>query len=694
MKAVSRILIFSVLIIGMVGIANAERIPDWIKNTAGWWATDAISETEFVNAIEYLVSTGIIKTNTTVNSNLDDFCSQNKIIPHLTESYRNILCSNMNISYIYSPVEFVTGIIEYNEKGFRGNNFSFEKPKNVYRIFTVGGSTTEGVSPIDDETYPGFLQKIFEENDLNNVEVINAGVSGASSFEEVKLIENKLLNYDPDMIIIYDGWNDLRTYLGEPEGVNVERTPDPIKSNPETWMERWKDFCINNSKDVKTIIILQPLLGFSDRILTNQEYGIYIKYFNMIDTDIPFYDEYAEKLKELSSFCTDVKDFRNIYDNSDKNIYRDTGHVGTVGEKILAKNIYNVILPHIVDKKIEPDFKFLDISTIKESSISLEKDSRAINFIEKSFNNLDLSEQIFWFGAFDVVQFTNNSMNDLDFTFSKMNNVTFKENDLIDSKFGRTFLSKISFLDNNQIQSDFSGAIIQNTLFENNKMSKTKFLGSIIDTTLFKNTDLSNSVISLSHIYRAEFHQNEVTNLEIKDSDFVFVKFIDFDFSEISSKNNSFAATDFRNTNINEINNWELDFTSKTITKDGRNEFYQGSNLSNQNLSGIDFSNTTFSYEDAPVTQDLEEILHYQNLAVTISNSNLSNTNFSYKNLKYIDFSSSDFKNSDLSFADLRYANLEGANLEGANLEGANLEGANLEGANLSCHNHNKCIRN
>ena len=29
----------------------AENVPDWVKNTAGWWAEDVISETEFVNAI-------------------------------------------------------------------------------------------------------------------------------------------------------------------------------------------------------------------------------------------------------------------------------------------------------------------------------------------------------------------------------------------------------------------------------------------------------------------------------------------------------------------------------------------------------------------------------------------------------------------------------------------------------------------
>ena len=31
--------------------SNSQEIPAWIKNSAGWWAEDKISEGEFVNAI-------------------------------------------------------------------------------------------------------------------------------------------------------------------------------------------------------------------------------------------------------------------------------------------------------------------------------------------------------------------------------------------------------------------------------------------------------------------------------------------------------------------------------------------------------------------------------------------------------------------------------------------------------------------
>ena len=39
---------------------KSDNIPDWVRNTAGWWAADQISETEFLNAIKFLIESGII----------------------------------------------------------------------------------------------------------------------------------------------------------------------------------------------------------------------------------------------------------------------------------------------------------------------------------------------------------------------------------------------------------------------------------------------------------------------------------------------------------------------------------------------------------------------------------------------------------------------------------------------------------
>jgi plastocyanin len=41
-------------------IAAAELVPEWIKNTASWYGEGKISETEFLNAIKFLIENNII----------------------------------------------------------------------------------------------------------------------------------------------------------------------------------------------------------------------------------------------------------------------------------------------------------------------------------------------------------------------------------------------------------------------------------------------------------------------------------------------------------------------------------------------------------------------------------------------------------------------------------------------------------
>ena len=60
------ILILSIsLLVGSTFIPNSSaqediQIPDWIKNVAGWWANDEISEKEFLTGLEYLINHSII----------------------------------------------------------------------------------------------------------------------------------------------------------------------------------------------------------------------------------------------------------------------------------------------------------------------------------------------------------------------------------------------------------------------------------------------------------------------------------------------------------------------------------------------------------------------------------------------------------------------------------------------------------
>jgi len=40
---------------------SKEKVPDWVRNNAGWWADGLISEDDFVNGIKWLVENGIVR---------------------------------------------------------------------------------------------------------------------------------------------------------------------------------------------------------------------------------------------------------------------------------------------------------------------------------------------------------------------------------------------------------------------------------------------------------------------------------------------------------------------------------------------------------------------------------------------------------------------------------------------------------
>ncbi|MGI9567016.1 MAG: cupredoxin domain-containing protein [Nitrosopumilus sp.] len=53
--------IFSIILVSFSpNIANAESVPEWVKNNALWYGQGVVSETEFLNAIKFLINEGVI----------------------------------------------------------------------------------------------------------------------------------------------------------------------------------------------------------------------------------------------------------------------------------------------------------------------------------------------------------------------------------------------------------------------------------------------------------------------------------------------------------------------------------------------------------------------------------------------------------------------------------------------------------
>jgi len=117
------------------------------------------------------------------------------------------------LGYASKP-NFTNGSNKHNQFGFRGKEIKKQKDESTYRIICIGGSTTYGTAVEDfRQSYPYLLEKELNSSGTQQVEVINAGVKGYSSFESLLNFQLNLLEFSPDLIIINHGINDLSTRL-------------------------------------------------------------------------------------------------------------------------------------------------------------------------------------------------------------------------------------------------------------------------------------------------------------------------------------------------------------------------------------------------------------------------------------------------------------------------------------------------
>jgi lysophospholipase L1-like esterase len=99
--------------------------------------------------------------------------------------------------------------ITINSLGFRGEEMTLNKPSETLRIVIVGSSAAFGVGVRDEEAFTTLLEANLAEQIDQEVEVINAGITGANSTQELIVLETRVIALEPDIVVIYDGRNDL-----------------------------------------------------------------------------------------------------------------------------------------------------------------------------------------------------------------------------------------------------------------------------------------------------------------------------------------------------------------------------------------------------------------------------------------------------------------------------------------------------
>ena len=117
--------------------------------------------------------------------------------------------------------------IRTNSFGMRGPEFSPQKPGGVHRVIALGDSITFGWKVEATEAWPGRLEQMLNAGG-GGFEVLNMGVSGYNTREEVTLFLDRGQTFDPDLVVV--GY-----CLNDPENEPVQ--PLSAFYQPPSW---WK----------------------------------------------------------------------------------------------------------------------------------------------------------------------------------------------------------------------------------------------------------------------------------------------------------------------------------------------------------------------------------------------------------------------------------------------------------------------
>jgi uncharacterized protein YjbI with pentapeptide repeats len=475
---------------------KSQIVPDWIKNTAGWWADDMISENEFVNAIEFLITIGVITISSSSETNTE-FCTDDTNL-EINKNIKEKLCSNFfDSSYTSIPIFPSSGPpVEVNSHGLRGSEYSIQSEK-TFRIFVVGSSTTFGSSNDDAKTIPYLLQENFDKFPSTlNVEVINAGLaSDGYSLTLTNLVKEKIINHSPDLIIVHNALNDMNNPLNSP--------------NPaQDWHDRWMEICnIGKSNNFETIVTIQPFVGTGNKILSSDEFRIYTEY-DQTKSNIKKYEPFIEKLNDLKQHCTLTVDLTTGFDKIKETVYIDDVHFGDKGSKILADKFFE-----ISSSNIDSLHEFSTQNSPVENT-QLEK---AVDYLLKS----------------------NYSFINMNFENLNLENRDFSGRDLSGSSFYNTNLQNVNFENAKLENVDILGSVLNNANFKNAILTKSNIINSNFKNVNFENTDISNSFLFHLDLETVNLNNSKILNSKILDSN---VKNVNFENTDIS--NTDFIMTD------------------------------------------------------------------------------------------------------------------------------------------------------
>ena len=705
MNYIMKYLLPSLLLISLAGLiipnAFADNVPNWVKNTAGWWAADAISETEFLNAIEFLVNEEIIQVSDIISGK-----DSSGYVPSWIKNNAGWWADGQidDSSFVLGLQWLITnGIIVVEEKPIHTDvNF---------RVAFIGdqGHNPQAIAVLNlikDEGAQMVLH--LGDFDYDEVTVYDGGEPDAWD----KMISDVLGDDFPYFGTI--GYHDQKQWDGYQQKFN-----DRLKKNPD--VECVGDLGIKSSCTYKGLffIIVSPGLKGSGHssFIENQ----------LNDNDHTW------------RVCSWSKSMNHMQiGNKENNVGWEVYENCKNGAAIIATAHYHSYsrtktLIDVENQIVDPEWLEPDKLRVKEGSTfvfvsglggkSIKDQARCLPTsypygCNGEWASIYTSDQNADFGAlfctfniegqpnkadcyFKNIQgkiidkFTVSNFIGIDETSSNLPEIDLANKDMSNMDLTKTILIGANLSDTNLIGTDLSGKYLADTILTgadltNSNLTGADLSGKDLTEMILKGADLTDVNITGAIVRGADLSYTNLSGVDLSDRDLTGTVLIYADLSDTNLSGVDLSGFDLTSTNLSgqdfsskdltetvltganltdtilPVNNVEMNVgTDKLIIMDG---VLSQKNFVDTKFNGVDLSGKTGVFSDFT--------------RASFKNANMENVNLSFSKLVQVDFTK--IKNKSLAGAALTGASLTHSNLSGVDMSDVIMNRVNFQKTDLS----------
>ena len=250
-----------------------------------------------------------------------------------------------------------------------------EEREDNYKIAVLGCSTTDGTM------YPfkSWPELLYEKLNSDSLTIYNGGVRGYNSAQELFKLIRDILPLQPDMIIVYGGYNDIGLKAGYPFGFDYARrifdyaknyVKDPITGEirdtvclgsiprsdaVENWLSNMRSmYAIAADRKIRFYGFCQPMLSGKEGKTVREKNMLASMSFNRLLKEVNV--SFRQCMSQMANKPNYLYDLSHIFDGED-DVYMDCIHVWERGNRIIAEEIAKVILPELKMEGVCPKWE-------------------------------------------------------------------------------------------------------------------------------------------------------------------------------------------------------------------------------------------------------------------------------------------------------------------------------------------------